>query len=127
MTRNSTPWEVGGESFPPQLRLRTTTDFRRVIRQRTSVSDPLLVVYGRRNPAGPTRLGVVVPRKLGSAVIRNRWKRLLREFFRRRRAGLPKGIDVVVMPRRGAMPDWHTVSASLPELLRQLANRLDKA
>ena len=37
--------------------------------------------------------------RLGKAVVRNRLKRRLREVFRRHRAGLPGGWDVVVNPR----------------------------
>jgi len=37
-----------------------------------------------RNDGGPTRLGITVTRKVGSAVRRNRIKRLAREWFRSR-------------------------------------------
>jgi ribonuclease P protein component len=49
---------------------------------------------------GP-RLGLVVTRRLGKAVQRNRVKRLLREFFRRHRAHLP-AVDLVIMAKKGA-------------------------
>jgi ribonuclease P protein component len=45
-----------------------------------------------------SRLGVAATRKLGSAVVRNRAKRLAREVFRRQRVAA--GLDVVVIPRR---------------------------
>jgi len=46
-------------------------------------------------------LGLVVTRRLGKAVRRNRVKRLLREFFRRHRALLPPA-DLVIMAKKGA-------------------------
>jgi ribonuclease P protein component len=49
---------------------------------------------------GP-RLGLVVTRRLGKAVQRNRVKRLLREFFRRHQAQLP-AVDLVIMAKQGA-------------------------
>src|SRR5262245_6692185 len=49
------------------------------------------------NGAATSRLGVAATRKLGSAVERNRAKRLARELFRRHKIG---GIDIVVAPRR---------------------------
>jgi ribonuclease P protein component len=47
------------------------------------------------------RLGLVVTRRLGKAVRRNRVKRLLREFFRRHKDLLPVA-DIVIMAKKGA-------------------------
>lgn len=46
-----------------------------------------------------SRLGMVVSRKVGGAVVRNRVKRGIREFFRRNRARLTPGAQVVVVAR----------------------------
>ena len=48
-------------------------------------------------------LGLVVSRKVGNAVARNRVKRRVRDWFRRNRAVLGSdGVDLVVIARRGA-------------------------
>lgn len=54
------------------------------------------MVLPNGGPVG--RLGVAATRKLGSAVERNRAKRLAREVFRRQKVAA--GLDVVVIPRR---------------------------
>ena len=46
-------------------------------------------------------LGLVVTRRLGKAVKRNRMKRLLREFFRHHKTELPAA-DLVIMAKKGA-------------------------
>jgi len=51
---------------------------------------------------GVTRLGLVVSRRVGGAVVRNRVKRVVREWFRRHRSLLPKGVDLVVIARSDA-------------------------
>lgn len=57
------------------------------------------VFYLRPNGGRPARLGITVSRKVGKAHDRNRVKRLLREVFRRARALLPVGIDIVAVAR----------------------------
>ena len=84
-------------SLKPHERLRTTREFRAVYAARARAADGRLVVYVRPNPQGATRLGVSVGRRSGGAVQRNRTKRLLRETFRRARADLPGGYDVVIV------------------------------
>jgi ribonuclease P protein component len=55
-----------------------------------------------RSLLGAARLGVVVTRKIGGAVRRNRVKRLCRECFRTWPDLLPRGVDLVVIARAGA-------------------------
>jgi ribonuclease P protein component len=50
----------------------------------------------------PARLGLVVSRKVGGAVQRNRVKRRCRECFRTWPDLLPPGVDLVVIARPGA-------------------------
>ena len=62
-----------------------------------------LVWQRRKEPAlEKVRLGITVSRKVGRAVIRNRVKRRVREWFRGARSGMRPGIDLVVIGRRAA-------------------------
>lgn len=51
--------------------------------------------------AGESRLGLAVPRAVGSAVARNRVKRLLREAWRELLPTVPPGYDYVLAARPG--------------------------
>jgi ribonuclease P protein component len=53
-------------------------------------------------PDASPRLGVTVSRRVGSAVVRTRVKRRVREWFRRNRGVFPPGKDVVVIARPSA-------------------------
>jgi ribonuclease P protein component len=116
---------AGDESFPRDRRLRRQADFDRVHRCETYAADDVLVVRASGNGRRPTRLGVSIPRKAGTAVVRNRWKRLVREAFRLEQGRLPTGLDLVVRPRRGAIPSAAAVRRSLVELTRRVARRIE--
>lgn len=51
-------------------------------------------------PSGkPARLGVIVSRRLGGAVVRNRARRLLKESFRLHQHELAQPLDLVLVAR----------------------------
>jgi ribonuclease P protein component len=117
---------VPDERLLRQYRLRRRGDFQRVQASDVFAADQVLVVRGCENGLPYPRLGLAVSRQVGSAVVRNRWKRLIREAFRRCRARCPAGCDFVVRPRRGARPDYPRILTSLPRLASQVAQRLSR-
>jgi ribonuclease P protein component len=86
-------------------RLSRSRDFDAVYRQGRSVSTRFLVLYwfAREDepPAAGARLGLAVPKAVGTAVARNRIKRRLRESFRARLPDLPQDHDYVLVVRPG--------------------------
>jgi ribonuclease P protein component len=93
--------------LPQQSRMRRPEDFRRVLRTGRRAGGSvlaghlLLATDSAREPGGvragdPAKVGFVVSRAVGSAVVRNRVKRRLRELMRRRVASLPGGSLLVL-------------------------------
>ena len=117
----------GDQRFGPRFRLRSTGDFQRVYRRRCAASDDVLIVHSCENDLGHSRLGLSVSRKVGNAVIRNRWKRLLREAFRLRRIQLPPGVDLVVTPRTSTPAELSVIMESLTAVARRAAKKLARA
>jgi ribonuclease P protein component len=81
--------------------LRRSADFDRVQRNGRRVHGRNLVVVHLANDLGNPRFGLSVGRKVGTAVVRNRVKRWLREAVRRQRAGVP-AVDIVLIARPSA-------------------------
>jgi ribonuclease P protein component len=67
---------------------------------RFSASKPVCV-YFLRGKEGERRLGITVSKKLGTAVFRNRAKRIIRAAFVRCFESFPAGYDYIVMARPG--------------------------
>ncbi|MGH3133013.1 MAG: ribonuclease P protein component [Gaiellaceae bacterium] len=85
-------------------RLSRSRDFDAVYRRGTSAATRYLVLHWfprEEDSEGDPRLGLAVPRSVGSAVVRNRMKRLLREAWRELLPVVPAGHDYVLVARPG--------------------------
>ncbi|MGO8763180.1 MAG: ribonuclease P protein component [Desulfobaccales bacterium] len=111
------PNPKGTARFTKAVRLRHRHDFLRAQAQGKRLHTRHFGVVLAPMAEGHPRLGLVVTKRLGKAVQRNRVKRVLREFFRRHQAGLP-AFDLVIMAKKGAPAlEYHQVEAELGRLL----------
>jgi len=111
------------QTFPRKLRLRSQAEFDWVYKAKVFAADDVLVLNARTSDLPHPRLGLSVSKKVGNAVTRNRWKRLIREAFRLSQHELPAGIDLVARPQKGAEPNLVAIRQSLVALARRIAKR----
>ena len=90
------------ESFSREARLTRRSEFLLLSRRGRKFYTPHFIIIRSDNDHLGKRLGVTVSSKVGNAVVRNRVKRGLREFFRRGRENFRPDQDSVIIARRGA-------------------------
>ena len=84
-------------------RLLDSKEFQRISREgRRIASAEFVMLIGRSAKRGRKRLGISASRRVGNAVVRNRIKRVVREWFRDRRDQWPEDMDLLVIARRKA-------------------------
>ena len=106
-----------------KFRLSRSEDFKRVRRTGKSFAHPLVVLVAQAGDPSThrVRVGVAAGKTTGTAVHRNRAKRLLREAMRPMLASLASGWDLVLIARPGL------VTATLEETHSALLSLLRRA
>jgi len=113
--------------LPADQRLRKNADFRLIYKRGRENVHPMAVLYLMRR-VGPDaekvgrRIGFVVSKKQGDAVVRNRIKRRLREAVRLRLPELRPGAYDLVFVARGRLK-----TALWPEIQETVALLLQRA
>ena len=90
-------------NFPPQLRLKKPTEYKKVFARPVKSSDTYFTLLAIKNDFDHPRLGLAIAKKnIKKAVHRNVIKRAVRENFRMQQQSLGN-IDIVVLARREAV------------------------
>ena len=121
---------VAGEfRFRPRHRLLQAAEYTGVFGQRRVLRGALLDLHFRPGAAESARLGLVIPKRNAAlSVTRNYCKRVARELFRQRRAGLPV-LDLVLRlarPIKSTSREPHSLGPALREDFDKLLKRLPR-
>ena len=104
-----------------KFRLTRSEDFKRVRRSGKSYAHPLVVLIVQPHEQPRIKVGVAAGRTVGTAVHRNRAKRLLREAMRALLPRIVSNLDLILIARPGL------VTATLEETHQALLSLLQRA
>ncbi|MDP8219476.1 MAG: ribonuclease P protein component [Candidatus Theseobacter exili] len=79
-----------------------TRDFQKIFSQGNKVVGKVLILYFAEEESPVRKLGVIVTKKMGNAVVRNSLKRKIKEAFRINKECFPSGTSIVVISRTAA-------------------------
>ncbi|MDI6740274.1 MAG: ribonuclease P protein component [Candidatus Edwardsbacteria bacterium] len=115
------PWSINisanRQTFAKKERLRASEEITRALKSGRRVSRDGLSLIFVRNADSVVRAGFIVKRKLGGAVIRNLMKRRMRESYRRLKAQVVPGADLIFSAN--AVAPYAAVSRAMTLLLTQ--------
>lgn len=103
--------------FSKEFRLLKRADFRSERGKARKINTKNFTIVCSENRKGVPRIGIVVSKKVGNAVTRNRIKRLIREFFRLNRCKISRPEDIIVIARPKARIEKY---ADIEEELKRL-------
>gem|GEM_PF-535958 len=110
------------KSFPKSARLRKRADFIHLARSANKQNRPGFLVVWLENGHNHARLGITVSRRVGTASVRNRIKRFVREVYRVIWRKLPP-VDINVIARRdAAFFDYKSVNNQITDALTHIGD-----
>lgn len=123
-TSLGSPGSPGPQGIAKEMRLRQRVDYIAVQTSGRKLHGRHVLAIARKcSGVGPRgRLGLTVTKKIGNAVVRNRIKRLLREWLRLH-GWVPPGWDMVLVAKESAARQLHPddFAPDLTRILRQLS------
>lgn len=90
-----------GLNFLKLYRLLTRYEFRETYQKGKRYFGKYLIIHYQKDLPHASRLGITITKKWGKAHDRNRFKRVVREGFRKVYPILPKGLALNVHPKEG--------------------------
>ncbi len=107
-------------AFSRASRLRLRKEFEAVFDAGNKTVTRELVAWHSQGSDDARKIGLMVSRKTGGAVERNRLKRLLREAFRLTQRELKEGTRLIIYPKAGcAVEDLAQARGALETLRRK--------
>jgi ribonuclease P protein component len=115
------------EGFPKTERIRKSDEYTYVLQNGRRLRGRFVSAYWTRSEDAPedapNRVGIAAGKRLGTAPVRNRLKRHIREAYRRNKRELPcRGFTIVFLATPSMIGrSWDDVQTDIRSLLHRIA------
>jgi len=100
------------ETFGPQERIRKKKDFLHIYKKGKRYKGNYFNLIYLSSDLNFSRLAVIVSKKVGNAVKRNKIKRWMRSLFRRNKELLANPLDIIIIAKKEILEaSWLTLQA----------------
>lgn len=111
--------------LPTTYRLNLAKSFRILKKEGQSLATSYFTVLYRFGGQGQVKAGFVVSNKVGGSVVRNHFRRQLRELVHHHLDILPDGLEMVLIARpQREEPTYEKLSLEFDKILPKLSSRL---
>ena len=113
-------------SFEKEDRILKRSEFLEITGSGRKLENDCLIAFIKPGRFNRPRLGITVTRKVGKAARRNRFKRLVREYFRLNRQHLNQKWDINIIAKKKAVAlSSEKVLTFLQDLFEKISNCVD--
>lgn len=100
--------------------IKKNSEFKIIYKKGKSIAGAYLVLYRYKAKHNEKKFGITISKKVGKAIIRNRIRRLIKEFIRLNLNIFENGYDYVIVSRvRAKDADYIAIKKNLLYLVRQ--------
>ncbi len=105
-------------NFSNDLKIRKSSEFKEVFDKGKRLHTEHYTIVCAPNSLGFPRLGLVIGKRCGNALKRNRIKRVLREVFRQNKT-LFDSLDILIIGKKNSeVPDYIRAKEEITEAIR---------
>lgn len=105
-------------------KLSKNIEFKKVFLKGERIKTKNLIIFILENNYRYNRLGLIVKKEIGKAVVRNKIRRLLKEAFRNIDKKIYQGYDIIILVKKNAVKlDYFNFCDELGNLLKYIKRK----
>ena len=103
--------------------IKSSREYTEIIGLNKARRSPYFSIYTRKNNEDSNRYGISIPKKTGTAVVRNKVKRRIKNILDNNKKTIQKGWDYVIIVKKGILAlTYLEIEKELLKLIRNISN-----